>query len=452
MSGVEKLLTALVAGLLGCLPSVASPDPDALRDATERQIVTAIVDRYAADLELLRRTVDVNSGTLNLKGVRAVGELFALEFERLGFSTRWIDGQPFGRAGHLVAEHQPDADTEAPHFLLIGHLDTVFEADSPFQRFELLDPDETLAKGPGTTDMKGGNVVMLAALHGLKAAGVLDRMRVSVFLAGDEERVGDPLEESRAELLRLASEADFALGFEDGDGDPTTAVITRRGSSRWQLSVRATTAHSSQIFQPEVGAGAVYELARILDAFRRQLSDLEDLTYSPGLVLGGSEVDLEAALSRGSAFGKSNVIPSTAEASGDIRTTSPAQLEEALERMRRIVSESLPGTEATFEFVARYPPMSASDGNRQLLAVYDQASRDLGAGAVTAVDPRNAGAADIAFVAESVEMALDGLGLMGTGGHTIDEVADLETLSSQAARAAVTMLRLQRRQSAAREQ
>ncbi len=420
-----------------------------LTDPMEIAVVTAIENRSQQDHHLLVRTVNINSGTLNLKGVREVGMVFEQQFQDLGFTTRWIDGEAFERAGHLVAEF-PGNDTAVArsHFLLIGHLDTVFEPDSPFQEAEIIVGHDALLKGPGTTDMKGGNVVMLAALRGLKEAGVLATMQITVILTGDEEKVGNPLEISRAELLRLGNEADIALGFEDGDGNPATAVVARRGSSRWQLEVEGVSSHSSQVFQPQVGAGAIYELARVLNAFRTELADLEDLTYSPGVILGGTETDFDSEQGRGTAFGKNNVVAQTAVASGDIRATSPEQLAEARRRMEQIVSQALPQTNTRLVFENRYPPMGASGGNLELLEIYNQASIDLGAGPVEAVNPRNAGAADIAFVAAEVEMALDGIGLMGHGGHTVEETANLDNLPVQAARTALTMMRVARARAA----
>ena len=88
------------------------------------------------------------------------------------------------------------------------------------------------------------------------------------------------------------------------------------------------------------------------------------------------------------------------------------------------------------------PALAPTDGNRKLLAMYDQASRDVGAGPVTAVDPDRAGAADVSFVAGHVPMILNGIGLMGDGGHTVDETADLTTLPSQTKRAALLIYRL----------
>jgi len=130
--------------------------------------------------------------------------------------------------------------------------------------------------------------------------------------------------------------------------------------------------------------------------------------------------------------------------SGDLRALSGEQERSARARMRAIVGKHLPGAAATIEFFEGYPPLAPTDGNRRLLARYDRASRDLGFGSVAAVDPAAAGAADISFTAGLVTMALDGLGLMGTGGHTVEETADLDTLPSQTKRAALLMYRLSR--------
>jgi glutamate carboxypeptidase len=420
--------------LLFALPGRAELSP------AEAEVAAWVETHEDEALGLLERLVNVNSGTMHFEGVATVGSMLAAELEALGFSTRWVDGAAFERAGHLVARRAGAGG--APYLLLIGHLDTVFEPDSPFQRFELVGPGR--ARGPGTIDMKGGDVVMLLALGALEANGILDELTVTVVLTGDEERSGRPLEAARRDLVAAGESADFVLGFEDGDGDPATAVVARRGSTDWRLDVTGTPAHSSQIFQPAIGAGAIYEAARILGGFREALAAEKDLTYNPGLILGGTQVDFDALHRRGTAFGKNNVIAETAVVVGDLRALSPDQLERARAAMAEVVAASLPGTTARLEISDSYPPMTASEGNLRLLALYDAVSRDLGHGPVAAVDPRNAGAADISFVAAEVMGALDGLGLMGTGGHTIEETADLTTLVSQARRAAVLMVRLAR--------
>jgi len=110
--------------------------------------------------------------------------------------------------------------------------------------------------------------------------------------------------------------------------------------------------------------------------------------------------------------------------------------------MRAIAARSLPHTSARLTFEAGYPPLAPTAANRRLLELYDQASRDVGAGPVSAVDPDRAGAADVSFVAGHAEMILDGIGLMGHSDHTPQETADLTTLPSQTKRAAILLHRI----------
>lgn len=399
--------------------------------------MVASVDRNAAEaLALLERAVNENSGTLHLAGVRRVGDLFEAEFRRLGFRTRWVDGAAWGRAGHLVAEH----GRRGPKVVLVGHLDTVFEPDSPFQRFTRL--DDATASGPGVTDMKGGIVVMLTALRALRDAGRLDDLRLTVVLTGDEERTGSPLAAARADLIAASQGATAALGFEDGDGHPDRVVIARRGSTSWRLRVRGTPAHSSQVMTEDVGPGAILEAARILQTFRDSLAFEPYLTFNPGLVLGGTTITQDPIGSRGTAFGKNNVVAESTLVSGDLRVIAPEQLRRAREVMERIVADTHPRCEASIVFDDGYPPLPPTDGNRRLLAMADRASRDLGFRPLTAVDPARAGAADVSHLHGIVPMIVDALGLKGSGGHTVQETALLGTLPVQAKRTAVLLSRI----------
>jgi len=405
----------------------------------ERAIVAYVDAHNAEALALLERVVNINSGTQNFAGVRDVGAIFLTSFDRLGFKTRWVDGAPFQRAGHLIAEHPGSG----PKVLLVGHLDTVFERDSPFQKFQRV--DEKTATGPGIIDMKGGDVIILQALAALEAAGVLKDLNVTVVMTGDEEEGGRPLAKSREVLVAAAKGADVAIGFEDGPADPRYAVTARRGTVDWQLRVKGTPAHSSQIFREEFGHGAIFEAARLLNAFRERMAGEEHLTFNPGVILGGTSVDYDAAQARGTAFGKTNVIAEQTVVSGDLRTLSPAQLDRAIKTMHEVAAGASPRTQATLTFGEGYPPLAPTDGNARLLTIYDRASRDLGFGPVTAVNPDKAGAADVSFVAGEVKMILDGVGLMGHDDHTPGETADLSTLPSQTKRAAITIYRLTRR-------
>jgi len=427
------MIPRFIAAILIALPFMQTSSG---LTSDERSLGTYIDAHNHEALALLEHVVNINSGTQNFEGVREVGRAFRAELDALGFNTRWVDGAPFKRAGHLVADHPGTG----PRILLIGHLDTVFEKDSPFQKFERV--DERTARGPGVIDMKGGDVVMIGALKALQAAGVMKSMNVVVVMTGDEEDSGDPLSAAREALVAAAKGADLAIGFEDGPGDPKLAVTARRGTTGWEVRVKGTPAHSSQIFRDDIGYGAVYEMARILNGFREKMAGEPHLTFNPGVLLGGTTVDFDAVQLRGSAFGKTNVIAEHAVVSGDLRALSREQFEKAKQTMTEIVGASLPHTSATIKFDEGYPHMAPTEGNARLLAMYDQASRDLGFGAVAAVSPDRAGAADVSFVAGEIKTIIDGVGLMGHDDHTVKETADLTTLPSQTKRMAVLLHRI----------
>jgi len=405
--------------------------------ATETAVIAEVDRLTPAAVLFLEQIVNVNSGTMNHDGVREVGRMFELEIRALGMETTWIPmPEDVNRAGHLFAE---TAGGQGATVLLIGHLDTVFEIESPFQTYE--DLGDGRARGPGVSDMKGGDVVILLALQALHAAGELNDLNLIVALLGDEEETGDPLTISRQHLVEASRRSDAALGFEGGVGGFQSATVARRGFTDWRLEVLGTRGHSSVIFNDRYGAGAAFETARILSAFYEQLRGEENLTFGAGILRGGTTVEYDPESDRGTAFGKTNVIPQTVIAAGDLRTLTFEQLERAMERMRVIVSDNLPRTSAEITFRDSYPPMAPTAGNLELLERLDQVSRDLGMGPIEAVDPGKRGAADISFAAQHTA-ALGGLGVVGRGAHTPDETVDLRSIPVMAKRAALLVHRL----------
>ncbi len=397
----------------------------------EEQKVAAGVDaqlpRFAADLET---AVRIDSATENLAGVRRLGEHFAAQLTELGFTSRFVElPASTGRAGHLVAERK---GTKGQRVLLIGHLDTVYPGGD-FRR------EGDTVHGSGVNDMKGGDVVLIAALRALHATGALAGTQIIVVMTGDEEAVGDPQEVARRDLFEAAQRSEVALSFESSIG--RTGTVARRGSISWELEVQGVTGHSSAIFSTAMGHGAVFETARILQGFYDQLRPLDGLTISPALVAAGVEAELSRT--EGKLSGKTNIIPQRSLVRGDLRTVSTGQLAEAQARMQAVVKQNLPRTSAVLTFSEGYPAMAPTPANYALLAQLDQASRDLGLGAITAFDPRARGAGDIAFVSPPLP-GLDGLGLGGSGAHTRNESADLQPAPELVKRAAVLIHRLTR--------
>lgn len=404
---------------------------------TERKIINKVQSYEDESIDFLEQVVNINSGSLNLEGVRKVGSIFRGAFDGIGFETRWIDmPEEMNRAGHLFASIK---GKKGKKLLLIGHLDTVFEENSPFQRFERKD---SIAYGPGANDMKGGNVVVLFALKALHDLNLLKNTTITVAFTGDEESTGKPLSISRKDLIEAGKETDIALGYENASGFDY-ATIARRGASGWRVETQGKRAHSSGIFNERVGAGAIFEMSRILDAFYNEVRGEEYLTFNPGTLLGGTFVEYDKQTSSGEVFGKSNVVAQKAVVNGGLRFISEEQKENTRAKMREIVAQNLPQTSASISFVDSYPAMGPSEGNLAVLAILDQVSKDMGQGGVEPYDPLKRGAADISFVADYTD-GIDGLGTMGTGAHTPQETVNLKTMNTLIQRSALLIYRLTR--------
>jgi glutamate carboxypeptidase len=448
MRGTVKTMLGLAAGMVLQLAATAQETRPQL-SPVEQQLVAEIHAHAPQALELLRQSVLINSGTMNQAGVRAVGKLFRDQFDALGFTTRWIDMPPeMQRAGHLLAERQPGRRQGGGNrLLLLGHLDTVFEPGNTTPAWEpQAGPDGSVAqiKGQGVSDMKGGDVVIVEALRALQRVGALDNTSIAVMLTGDEEEAGTPKSVSRGDLVELAKRNDVALSFEGsiaGKDGMAAATVGRRSTAFFELEIKARQAHSMGVFGPG-GYGAVYEAARILDAFRQQVVE-PGLTFNPGVILGGTEVAFDEANSRGSAFGKTNVIANTVTVKGDLRYLDYAQRDRAQARMREIVGQSLPGASSSINFRDSYPPMAVTPGNLKVLALYSRASQDAGLGPIGAVPPESRGAGDIQFAAPFID-SLDGLGAGGSGAHSPNESLDVASIERSAIRAAILIYRLTR--------
>lgn len=405
---------------------------------TEQKIIDKVKSLDQESIAFLEKVVNINSGTLNQKGVRAVGEVFDSAFTDIGFQTEWISmPEEMNRAGHLFASIEGD---KGKKLLLIGHLDTVFEENSPFQSFERL--NDSMAYGPGANDMKGGDVIVLYALKALSELNLLKRASITVAFTGDEESTGKPLSISRKSLIEAGKKADIALGFETATSFDN-ATIARRGASGWRVETQGKRAHSSGVFNARVGAGAIFEMSRILNAFYEEVRGEEYLTFNPGTLLGGTFVEYDKQTSSGEVFGKTNVVAQKAIVNGGLRFISETQKENARAKMSAIVSQNLPQTSASISFTDSYPAMGPTSGNQAVLDQLSEVSQALGYGAVTAYDPSKRGAADISFVADYTD-GLDGLGTMGNGAHTPKETVNLKTINPLIQRAAILIYRLTR--------
>ena len=413
----------------------------------EQKVMDYIDANMPRTIALLKESVNINSGTLNIAGVKKVGEIFAREFEKANFKTQWISmPDSLRRAGHLVATigFNNDAvgkkNTKGKKLFLIGHLDTVFEPDMPANPFTML--NDSTATGQGVNDMKGGDVVMIIALQALHAQGLLKDADIIAYLTGDEEHAANPREISRRDFIERAKQTDIALAFEGANGLNSVATA-RRGASGWSLNVKGKTGHSAGVFTPNAGYGAIYEAARIVNEFRVQLSTEKYLTFNPGVFIGGSEMNYNASKSSGTAIGKTNIISPAVTVTGDLRFLTEEQKINARKKMSAIVANNLAGTKATIKFTDGIPSMAPTEGNNKLLEVISGVTKDMGFGVTMAGDPGSRGAGDISYIAAYVD-CIDGLGASGKGAHAPGETINLKELPYLIKRAALTIYRLSR--------
>jgi glutamate carboxypeptidase len=404
----------------------------------EKQVMAWIDAHMPQAIELLKESVNINSGTLNIEGVKKVGALFAKEFKKAGFATEWVAmPDSIKRAGHLVASRRAG---KGKRLFLIGHLDTVFEPDMPANPFTML--NDSTATGQGVNDMKGGDVVVIMALQALEQAGLLKNTDITAYFTGDEEHAGYPREVTRGDFINRAKQADIALAFEGANGLNSVAT-GRRGASGWRLDVTGKTGHSSGVFTPGAGYGAIFEAARILNQFRETLSTEKYLTFNPGIIIGGSDIEYNNATSKGAAIAKTNIISPAVTVTGDLRFLTEDQKDRARVKMKEIVAQNLAQTSAKISFVDGIPSMAPTEGNNQVLSVINSISMDMGAGATVAGDPGSRGAGDISYVAAYVD-CIDGLGASGRGAHAPGETIHLNQLPFLIKRAALTIYRLSR--------
>src|SRR5215207_6939135 len=230
----------------------------------------------------------VNSGSRNLAGLERMAGVLADAYAVLPGKLALVEparvetvdtagvlrGIEHGKHLHLTV--RPDAPLQ---LLLTGHMDTVFEADHPFQSLTWL--EDGVLNGPGVADMKGGIAVMLAALKAVEASGVDGRFGYEVVINSDEE-VGSPA--SAALLAQAARGKRAALTYEPAALPDGTLAGARPGSGNFSFTIRGRSAHAGR--NPEDGRNAIVAAADL--ALRLRAVVRPGLAVNPARIDGGS--------------------------------------------------------------------------------------------------------------------------------------------------------------------
>ncbi len=383
-----------------------------MSDRMRQVMVDFPASREREALELLRRLVEIQSGSRNKAGLDRMADAMA---EVLGRVLPHVRLLPFEEHGNMVQAWTAAGMREGSgRILLVGHMDTVFPEDTAFTHYR---EDELHCYGPGVYDMKGGLVVGVYALEALDHLGLLDEIPLT-FLCNSDEEIGSPASRSWIEEQAEGCRAAFVL---EGAGLNGEVVTGRKGRLGFRLTVRGRAGHAAG---PGPKASAILELAHKVIALEGLNGDPQ-ITVNVGRIEGG--------------IGP-NTVPEQAEALVDVRFfTAEDQLraERAIEDIVR--AGGISGVTSEMNVIAGRPPMPASEGNRRLFGVVRDQARLLGYECAQEV---RSGVSDANFIAPRGVPVLDGLGPVGDLDHSDREYIVKRSVMERAALLAASLAAL----------
>jgi glutamate carboxypeptidase len=362
---------------------------------------------------LLERWSNINSGSGHAAGLERMREVlrvdFAQAFPAASIEDIATDAPGFNPPGTraLSIRMRPDAPTQV---FLSGHYDTVYEAGDAFQSCRWLDP--TTLNGPGTADMKGGLVTMLAALQAFEGTPHASEVGWEVLLTPDEETGSH----GTAGLFRTASRR-HQFGFVFEPGRPAGDIIhSRKGTGTIVATCHGRAAHAAKV--PNDGRSAILALAEFLLDAAKIPSQMADVMVNAGNIRGGTSA--------------TNVVPHFAESEIDIRITRLADREPLLARFQEIADRinTRDGINLVLKGGFNRPPKECLPAEEAAFPEWQRAARDVGVKPFTWV--HGGGASDGNFLTEGGLPNLDGIGPIGDGLHSNREFCRVETIAPRA--------------------
>jgi glutamate carboxypeptidase len=389
---MRSLIVLLAASLLNAAGHAAPRDP---------QLYAAAAAVQPQQLGLLAALVNIDSGTGDAAGASRVDGVLIPRLKALGASVETIRAEAAGLGDNLVARV---SGTGRGRILMIAHIDTVFgsgtAAERPFRR------DAERAYGPGVGDEKGGvaeAVTALQLLHDLHRTGFA---RITLLIETSEE-TGSP--GTRALIDRLVRDADVELNIEPGDA-PDMITVWRKGSATIRLTVHGRAAHAGMA--PQDGRNAAIELIHQLETIKRFPQAGDGITVNLTTIRAGE---------------RNNVIPDLAEAQINYRVRSADQFEEVANAFREAARHTMvPDTTVEVSVTPSFPPLASNAATDALAekarGIYAELGRTLQTGG-------NGGASESALAAAAGTPALDGLGPVGGGFHSVREYIELGSVT-----------------------
>lgn len=278
---------------------------------------------------LITRAVDwchINSGSYHLAGLERMRDVFVDAYGVLPGTVTLRPLRPthtIGRDG-TRQDHQPPEGIQitvrpdAPiQVVMTGHYDTVYPADSHFQRVKTR--DDGALHGPGIADMKGGLSVMLGALQAFEHHPKADQVGYTILISPDEE-IGS--HSSRPLLMELGAKAHLGLTYEPALLGGILAA-GRKGSGNFSLIFRGKSAHAGRAFHE--GKHALAAAARAAVMLHELNGKRETVTVNVGRIDGG---------------GALNAVPDLGITRIDVRVLDQADTQWAQAQFERILAEA----------------------------------------------------------------------------------------------------------------
>lgn len=360
-------------------------------------------------LDMLRQMVAINSFTANPTGVDALGRLTADMFAPLGFTADFVPSVHPEFGNHLVLTRPGKSGRKIG---LVSHLDTVFPPDEETRNnFHWREVGDRIY-GPGTTDIKGGTVLiymMLAALQTF-VPDVYNDVTWVVLLDSSEERDGSDFGQLCRE--QLAGDTRACLIFEGGkvEGRDHWLVVARKGMAVYRVTARGKAAHAGSAH--EQGANAIVQLAEAIRRIHSFVDYERALTFNVGTVQGGTVT---------------NRVPHLAVAELEMRAFDTQVYDAGVADMMALPeTASVRSADGSFactldvEITRKTAPWPRNEGTDGLLAVWQTAAAEIGA---RIVPEERGGLSDGNYFWDEIP-TLDGLGVSGANAHCSERSED----------------------------
>lgn len=385
--------------------------------ASQQQHMVFLTDAWAK----------INSGSYHVEGVRRFRAALEDNFRWLEGETHIIPMAPYVQVDSQGNEKQVEIAEavsirkrpEAPiQVLLVGHMDTVYGKDHPFQTTTMM--DENTMRGPGVADLKGGLVVMLKALEALEGFEGKINIGWQVILNPDEE-IGsissDPL------LKQSAVDKHLGLIYEPCMADGSIVGV-RKGSGNFAIVIKGKSAHAGR--NPEEGRNAIVACAAITTQLFELNGKREGLTVNPGKVEGG---------------GALNSVPDLAIIRFNVRTKTVEDESFVLSEIERIIGQfnERNGFLASLSGHFTRTPKPLSPANQAVLDMVLDCGAKLGL--TIGVKP-SGGCCDGNNLWRHGLPNVDTLGVRGKDIHSENEIMLLDSLTERAQLSALLLMRL----------